>query len=114
MTEPNISDQAAYDAHYEVDGPVWPEACGHGGYIGTVWPITWSYDAEGKRKIRREILDVYVFDSKAYGQEVCLRCGEEDSQYISPGGLMDLIQRNHYPEAVKLIRSKGVITWTKA
>lgn len=112
--EPVISNQAAYDAHYEVDGPIWPEGCGHAGYVGTVWPITWFYDAEGKRQIRREILDVYIFDSKAYGQEVCLRCGSEGSEYISPGGLMEVIQRNQRPEVIKLILSKGAFKWTKA
>jgi hypothetical protein len=109
--EPIISDQHAYRSHYEVAGPHWLEACGHGGYVGTIWPIDSRLDANGKRVTFRQILDVYVFDQSC-GQSLCLRYGDQGHEYISPGPLVEFIQRNSYPDVVKLLMAKGKITWT--
>ena len=72
--------------------------------------------AIGSTKCRREVLDVYVFPQTA-GDTVCIRYGNEGSEYYSPGPLYQFIQtagQHHhdmYAAALKLILEKGTIKY---
>jgi len=61
--------------------------------------------------------DVYVFNDKTFGPEVCIRYGNEPSEYMSPGPLLDFAKRAHglevYERAFQAIRKNGIITYTK-
>ena len=111
--DPKIIDPDQYAPCYEVAGPHWPDVCGHGGYVGTVWPFV----GVGIR----QIIDVYVFDDKFKegmtipAQTLCLRYGEEGCEYYSPGEVSDLAQHaprmEAYAAALSLLRSRGHIVW---
>ena len=70
----------------------------------------------GSTTLRVEKLDIYVFPQRA-GDTVCIRFGDEDSEYYSPGPLYQFIQtagrRQHdmYASALKLILAKGTIKY---
>lgn len=112
-TDPKIVDHAQYSRCYEVAGPHWPDICGHGGYIGTIWPFVGT---------DRQIVDVYVFSDKfkegmsITSQTLCLRYGPEGSEYYSPGEISNLIQHAaslaEYGAALRLLQSRGHIVWT--
>ena len=64
---------------------VWHDGCDHpeDSFLGVVWTRE-----NGKRKA----YDVYVFED-SMGASVCLRYGDGDSEYISPGSLRSLAAR---------------------
>lgn len=54
---------------------MWINNCGHDGYIDSFTYLNHTYD-------------LYVFDDD---QEICIRYGNENNEYISPGNLNQLI-----------------------
>ena len=62
----------------EINGPLYVDECGHGGYIGSVK----LEDEEG--------IDVHLFACNG-GQDMCIRAGEAD--YITPGRPLDLLAK---------------------
>lgn len=87
------------------------DMCEHGedAYIGSFK----VYSVKGCKKY-----DLYVFKSKAYGQEVCIRYGDESGcEYISPGDLLGFIRRSNnneiYSKAYDLLVQEGRLLWIK-
>jgi hypothetical protein len=86
-----------------IPGPVYTEKCGHGGYIATFecYP--------------HGVFDLYVFHSPFYDQEVCLRFGEADNEYRSPGSISNVIRHAHvmeeYARVVDILMARGKIVW---
>lgn len=64
--------------------PHWPDACGHGGYIGSGTCTT------GER------IDVYIFPEFDH-QGTCIRYGEGDGDYLSAGTPLDLLMSARAP-----------------
>jgi hypothetical protein len=73
--------------------PYWPDLCGHtrprDRFLGT-------FD------LGNEVYDVFVYQDNALNSpkpdmHVCIRYGDEDSQYISPGNAEEFVER--YAEA---------------
>lgn len=93
------------------------EGCGHSNeqYIGS---FTHEEFVPASKKIRREVLDVYVFPQYD-GDGVCIRYGHEGSEYYSPGSLHQFIQtagqhdHDMYARALRLILEKGTIKWER-
>jgi hypothetical protein len=120
--EPEIVDQDAYNDCYQVKGPHWADGCNHGSaeYVGTVAPIVRKRITRPGRPISFQleimVLDVYVFDQPS-GQSLCLRFGDEPSEYYSPGDLVSFIRSaghmDEYEAALKLLLRSGQITWMK-
>lgn len=95
-----------------IPGPVWNNECEHSGYIGTVE----SLDSVNGIPVQ-EKLDVYVFESSYPKQSVCLRFGNEPSEYYAPLGVIGLIEGKHlfsgYKNALELLLKEGKIEWSK-
>jgi hypothetical protein len=92
---------------FKIEGPVWTDGCNHdsAAYVG-------SFETLGEK------YDLYVFSDEMYGNNVCIRCGNEPSNYASPGGIVGLIQgaqvgMESYKDALELILSLGKIVWKK-
>lgn len=70
----------------------------------------------GSTMPRIEFLDVYVFPQRE-GHTVCIRYGDEGSEYYSPGPLYQFIQTASLPghvmykDALQLILAKGTIKY---
>ena len=93
-----------------VPGPVYTDRCGHGGYVATFECAVYRKD----NYIKDGVYDLYVFDNGAR-QEVCLRYGEDDCKYESPGSVTNVIENQHmmeeYRRAVAILKAKGKIRW---
>ena len=99
--------------YQEISGPLWNDGCQHGTprYIASFEVIEVK---EGE--VLRQQYDLYLFDSPMLGQEVCLRFGSEDSQYLSPGNIVNIFRTRDCPEyeaAVEVLLSKGYLTWVQ-
>lgn len=79
----------------------YPDACGHGGFVASFryrevvghWEREDNQDYWEDKSLKwSKWHDLYVFDQRE-NQEVCIRCSEEGSDYISPGSLGQFIQR---------------------
>lgn len=98
----------------EIPGPVWQDGCGHGKkyYVG-------SYEVIESRnhELVHDLIDLYVFSNPSLGQEVCLRFGNEDSAYYSPGRVQNVIADSHicqvYGLCHKMLNEKGKFKWSK-
>jgi hypothetical protein len=87
--------------------PYWTERCGHGGYLFSFKHVSMS-DAQD------EDLDVYCWDHVDGRQEFCLRFGDEDSHYRSPGGIESILSMaargwEPYRSCMELLRLVGDI-----
>ena len=102
--------KALYREKERVKKMYWIDHCKHGkeAYIGSFKVF------EAGDKLRT--YDLHVFDTK-HGQEVCIRYGNEDYEYISPGSLGGFIKRSHmtpaYQAACDLLLDKGDIKYIK-
>lgn len=92
----------------QITGPVWPELCGHGGYVCSFEYIP--------RMNHVDKYDLYVFDQPD-GQEICLRFGKEGSEYCSSGSLRKTCELaamdEKYRRAVNLLLKHGVLKWER-
>jgi len=91
-----------------IAGPVWPERCGHGGYV-----CSFEYRPTIDRVDK---YDLYVFDQPS-GQEVCLRYGEEGHEYCSPGPIHQVCSLTNiddkYRRVIALLLKYGKIKWER-
>jgi hypothetical protein len=103
-----------FDSEWLVRGPVWPDQCGHGPstYIGSIL-VQETHQSE------RHPVDVYVFDSYEL-QEVCVRYGDRDDEYLSPGTVLDVLIKGSYANlsvttriAASLLLKRMHGVWTK-
>lgn len=95
-----------------IEGPVWHDCCQHGNecYIG-------SFGVLVKGPAIKKY-DLYVF-AEHKGQHVCIRDGNEDNDYISPGSLASFVQsacihNNKLPEywsAFMILKELGRLKW---
>jgi len=102
----------------EVPGPVWRDGCNHDTdhYICSFSVI------EMRNGIPVESpYDLYLYPA-SFGRSnmdthVCIRFGQEDSEYLSPTSVIQLALNAHvdpvYMAAVKLIAHKGVLNFTR-
>ena len=103
----------------EVEGPLFVDFCEHGEgcYVGTTemeYP-----QILGDVLIARH--DVYVFPDEWFGQLVCLRYGDGEGDYVSPGTVESFIKsagvhcakghQTEYMAALELLSKKGRICW---
>lgn len=90
--------------------PKFKDCCNHGidSFIGTIDCIE-KYKYGDSFKYQEIQYDVYVFKESFYGHEVCLRFGDEEHEYLSPGPItrLSLSSHEHYRKALELITSKG-------
>jgi len=94
----------AYDPDiHGCEGPLYEDGCGHrrSEYLGSVQQI-------GRAEIRK--YDVYVHDQDGVAH-VCIRCGDEGSDYVSAGTVLDFLAsaaRNPrwYPAVAALLLAK--------
>ena len=100
------------------DKPFWKDSCGHDkdAYVCSfVIAGFFHQNREYQRKI-----DMYVFKAAWEGQALCLRTGDADSNYCSPGRVTDFIINNrkdgsrHYRTIVDLLCYLGRIKWEPA
>lgn len=102
------------DGYPTILGPVWQDACEHGVdcYVCSFQVL--KHDTKEIKKY-----DLYVFPNDYYGNEVCIRYGNEGHEYISPGGLAQFLMsaalhRGVLPEysaAADILRERGKMTW---
>ena len=92
---------------FKLPGPVWKDGCNHPceSYIG-------SFETLGEK------FDLYLFPDEFHGQGICIRYSDEDSEYMSPGGIVNLIKgarcgMESYCDALELLLDLGKIVWTK-
>lgn len=61
--------------------------------------------------------DVYAFEDKVLGAEVCIRYGNEEHEYISPGRITDLARHSHvnplYDKALRLIMACRILRYER-
>jgi hypothetical protein len=106
-----------------IDGPHWTDACQHepGSYVCT-FEVMHRHFRSPFHKWTRQVYDLYLFKQEFHGTEVCLRYGNEGSEYCSPGGLSEFLHNanayhhrnldDEYVTAAKIIVHAGTITWT--
>ena len=100
--------------HPQKDTPEYTDCCEHpdGSYLGSI--------RQGPKN-NDEWLDVYVYEDSTLGQSVCIRYGENDQDYYSPGNVLYIaacIVRDHlsieaYALALHLLLKKGKILFVK-
>jgi hypothetical protein len=97
-----------------IDGPVWPDDyCNHGKDC-----FITSFEVANHNTHTIDKYDLYLFPDKFHGQEVCIRYGKEDNEYISPGGLLQFLGYQQSPQhepnytACQILRRYGNATWT--
>lgn len=85
----------------------WDDRCNHPGesYVG-------SFECLGEK------YDLYIFDCPSLGQSVCIRFGNDDPDYCSPGNLCSFIQNcscgiEYYRDALELLKKRGFICWKR-
>lgn len=69
----------------------WKDGCNHPEetYIGSAWFLDYG---RGIREAKERCIDVYVFYGGIFeSQSVCIRCGDDSPDYISPGTVVDLL-----------------------
>lgn len=94
--------------------PKFVNGCSHkkSEYLGSV-----SYQEidNVKKTVKECWLDIYIFNKKH--QEVCIRYGNEASEYYSPGPLKNFIlsvyNNDIYKLALEVIQEKGKIIFVK-
>ncbi len=94
-------------------GPKWKDGCEHGAehYICTFTVMDSSRGLNA--------YDLYLFPEHFFGTEVCIRYGDEPSQYISPGGLGQFLYTSGvnwkespvYTQASQILREFGCFNW---
>jgi len=93
--------------HKQQCKPVFHDRCNHvqGSYVGSIT------DLEGKW------YDIYVYKStlNKNSQDVCIRYGEEDYEYISPGSLLNVLKCSGeiYELATYVILKHGTIEFIR-
>jgi len=101
------------ELHEQKDTPHWTDHCRHpeGSYLGSILSFN-----NGKE----EWLDIYVYEDRLSheGLSVCIRYGNEGSDYYSPGSILNVIRhsgRGDRPSdyALHIMRKKGVITYVR-
>ena len=96
--------------------PQWIDHCGHNKsedvYIGTFDVCHIWEDDDGKGQWREETYDMYLYEG-SLGTEVCLRYGNEGSEYCSIGTLDNLwrAKSNHYQCAREVLLLKGSLAY---
>lgn len=70
-----------------VPGPHWQDGCKHG---KDCYVCTFTTIVRISSPVR--YFDLYLFAESWYGVEVCIRYGDQDNEYISPGGLLQFIR----------------------
>lgn len=93
-----------------INGPVWTDCCQHPpeSYVA-------SFEIANYQRQQMEHYDLYVYASKCSGkQDVCIRYGDECSQYISPGPLGGFLTHNDhepYMTAIRILLAFGKVSW---
>lgn len=93
------------------DRPKWVDHCGHGPhtYVATFESVY----ADVNKKIVREELDLHVW----HGNKICLRFGNEPSEYYSPGTVSNVLRSAHlmesYARVTQILLAMGRIVWVQ-
>lgn len=96
------------------DKRYWHDGCNHGinDYIGSV-RVTELLNGQ----VQESKFDVYAFPDSFNGQHVCIRYGNRDNEYYSPGPIKTLISTTDrmtpYKAALHVIEEKGHIVFRK-
>lgn len=96
------------EPYHKIDGPIYPDDCGHGGYVCSFRAFGTSV---GKLY---EDFDLYVFQLKNdKRQHVCIRYGY-DGDYYSPGSIDYLIKNSQFEPcytAYLALAHHGIFKW---
>lgn len=99
--------------HKQKDTPEYKDHCSHpkGSYLGSI---------QQGPKHNSEWLDIYVYEDALQGQSVCIRYGKNDSEYYSPGNVLNVIasimtnpNMEAYQLATKVMITKGSIIFSR-
>ncbi len=86
--------------------------CGHLAeeYVGTISDVE-KVNGEWMERF----YDVYVFADKHFGHEVCIRYGNEPSEYLSPGTIDMMVRstREIYRKTMSLIEEQGFFVYKR-
>ena len=94
----------------------WTDHCQHGPACYVDSFIYYERTATGEHKSK---IDIYIFADSYYGHEICLRYGEQASDYLSPTGLAVFIRSaGHgsaglYSKALEVLLRRGKIKWER-
>lgn len=99
----------------EIPGPVWKDECKHkeGTYLCSFDLLETFHGVTQNNKY-----DVYIFDLGSIGfrDHICIRYGNEGSEYYSPGSLLEMFSSAHmmppYLAASRLVMRLGHINFT--
>lgn len=111
MPEITIPDEMLRDhaLYGRLPGPIWPDDCGHGGYVCSFEDVYAGSD----KQVKVEQIDLYVFEG-ALQQQVCLRFGR-DGDYYSVLSVIELAKSSHqmtcYQRALVLLLQLGKVEW---
>lgn len=95
--------------------PKFEDCCNHGkdSFIGTIHVVE---KLPGSRKWSTTPYDIYLFPDRGFGVNVCMRYGNEPSEYISTT-LEHLISAQElslsYKQAWQLVKAKGKLSWIR-
>lgn len=101
-----------------VNGPVWPNHCDH---EMEAYVCSFKCHTYHGNNSRESIFDLYVFEHKWYGQEICLRDGPDGRDYCSPGNVTDFICRyrfstrhnDFHTAAAIILVHLGILKWER-
>jgi hypothetical protein len=103
--------------YYDIEGltttPFWKDECSHS---ADSYVCSFIVNRIHDNKVFDTKFDLYIFKQKYYGQEICLRNGNEPGEYYSPGSVTDFISRNRfgtrwYRSVADLLCYIGNIKW---
>jgi len=98
-----------YDPDFHGCERAYPNKCGHRvhEYMGSVKQL--EDDRESNEPVIKKY-DVYVHEGDLGGASVCIRYGEQDSAYVSPGTVLDFLasenNRRRWPAVCSLLVAK--------
>jgi len=95
-----------------IPGPVWHDGCQHDkdSFVA-------SFELLNHKQKRMNKYDLYLFQDIGSGrQHVCIRYGNEEGEYISPGHLGGFLTRSNgtyepYATAIRILLSYGDVEW---
>src|SRR5579859_6928498 len=80
-----------YDLSSISTTPFWTDHCEHS---PDTYVCSFVTEHIHEKKVCETKFDLYIFNQTYFGQELCLRSGNEPQNYCSPGSVTDFIIRN--------------------
>ena len=108
-----------------IKGPLFEDGCCHAPetYVASFDVADFRRNENGKKEYFIEYYDLYAFPSHGGGTNLCLRYGNEDHEYLSPGPCLSYFMgvatridppNPPYERALQILREDGAFKWERS